>query len=66
MTDDQETREWARALFADPDEAQAEEPETPEVDPTKGNVVPREGETPAQFHNPFGEWVAELFQRADR
>lgn len=66
MTDDQETREWAKALFADPDEPRAEVPEVPEADRTKNNVVPREGEVPAGSHNTLGDFVAELFGRADR
>lgn len=66
MTDDQETREWAKALFADPDAPKAEEPDVPDMDPAKGNVVPREGEVPAKYHDPFGSFVAELFGRADR
>lgn len=65
-TDDQETREWARALFADPDAPETAVPKELPVDPSQGNVVPREGEVPATHHNPFGDFVAELFARADR
>lgn len=43
-TPDDETRDFVRRLFADPDEAP--EPVNDPPEPTRGNVVPREGNTP--------------------
>lgn len=46
MTTDDEIRDFATRLFADPD-APAEPDDVPEPpDPTKGNVAPREGNNP--------------------
>lgn len=60
---DPEMRTFVAALFTDPDadEAPVEAPEP--LDPSKGNVVPREGETPISTRSPAHEFVAELFGR---
>lgn len=60
---DPEMRTFVAALFADPDAAETVEEAPEPLDPAKGNVVPREGETPITTRTPAQDFVTELFER---
>ena len=65
-TDDQQTREWVRRIFADPDDPGTEEPH--EQTPTGGNVAPKEGgsaDQPIRGDSDLHTFTRRLFGRDD-